>query len=275
MLRNPVFAGYIPYDDKLYDGEHDAIVDREQFGRVQALLDSQYQRRRVPGRNPAYLLRGILRCGQCNSPMTTASTRKGEREYRYYRCSEREKRGVDACDARQVPAGPIESFVVEKLREVTEDGALAADVTSRLRTRIKQKRKPLQTERQELPRKIASLSAECSRLVDQLGKVTGAGHRLIEDQLHDLGEAINHAEVRLSKVQRALTSLDQTEVETKWVAGMLEDFHAVWDSMSLQNRERLVQAVVQSVVVDEKSGRVSVALVDLGLHEPEAQEVSA
>jgi hypothetical protein len=78
--------------------------------------------------NPAYLLRGILKRGLCGRALTAGSNRKNGREYRYYRCVSYSKGGKDACRATSIPAGPIEDFVVEKIREIARRGGLADDL---------------------------------------------------------------------------------------------------------------------------------------------------
>ncbi len=51
--------------EELFEGEHDAIIDRDRWHRVVARLGENAGKRKQHGRNPAYLLRGILRCGPC------------------------------------------------------------------------------------------------------------------------------------------------------------------------------------------------------------------
>jgi hypothetical protein len=50
----------------------------------------------------------------------------------------------------------------------------------------------------------------------------------------------------------------------------LNDFTAIWDVLTPENRGRLLRAVVQQVEVDEPANRVKVFMVDLceGLPEP-------
>lgn len=38
ILKNPVYAGLMPYGDETHDGEHEAIIDRATFRRVGAAL---------------------------------------------------------------------------------------------------------------------------------------------------------------------------------------------------------------------------------------------
>jgi Recombinase zinc beta ribbon domain len=99
--------------------------NRETFSRARALLDGAARTTKDPARNPEYILRGILRCGCCGSPFTPASTRRGRTEYRYYRCIRRDKEGREACPSSPLPAGAIEAYVIERLREFTAGGTFA------------------------------------------------------------------------------------------------------------------------------------------------------
>jgi site-specific DNA recombinase len=93
LLRNPVYAGYISSHGELHDGEHEAIVDRETFAQVRDVLDGRSGPAKDRARNADYILRGLLACARCGSAFTPASTRRGRTEYRYYRCTKRDKEG--------------------------------------------------------------------------------------------------------------------------------------------------------------------------------------
>lgn len=123
LIRTPIYAGYIRSHGELYDGEHEAIVDRETFARAQALLDGNSRKVNDPSRNPNYILRGLLRCACCGSAFTPASSRRGRTVYRYYRCLKRDKQGSQACPSSPLPADAIETYVIDRLREVAKEGA--------------------------------------------------------------------------------------------------------------------------------------------------------
>jgi DNA invertase Pin-like site-specific DNA recombinase len=124
-IKNPVYAGYMRSHGEFYEGEHEALVDRETFSRARALLDGATRTTNDPARNPNYILRGLLRCACCGSPFTPASTRRGRTEYRYYRCIRRDKEGREACPSSPLPAGAIEAYVIERLREFAAGGPFA------------------------------------------------------------------------------------------------------------------------------------------------------
>src|SRR5262249_43963019 len=116
LLTNVCYAGQVRYKTEVYAGQHPAIVDAETFERVQALL-----RRNGPGSGRARtlgsaLLQGILRCVACGCAMTPAHTKRGNRRYRYYTCTNAQKRGWRACPSRSVPAAEMDKVVLEQIR---------------------------------------------------------------------------------------------------------------------------------------------------------------
>jgi site-specific DNA recombinase len=280
LIRNPLYAGYMGSHGELYEGEHKPIVDRETFSQVRDLLDGRSGPTKDHGRNAGYILRGLLQCACCGSAFTPASTRKGRTEYRYYRCVKRDKEGKEACPSAPLPAGAIEEHVIERLREAVATGSLAADVEASVKERLRDRRKELLTERKKLPGQIASLSAEGKRLLDAMAEVDGVARRLADERLQGLGDELARCEVRLATVERELATLERTALESSWVARCLNDFTAIWDVLTPENRGRLLRAVVQRVDVDEPANQVKVFMVDLCVELPapvdtEAEEVLA
>jgi site-specific DNA recombinase len=276
-LCNPIYAGLMPYGEELHEGEHEGIIERDRYTRIQAILDTRNHSTKSPGRNPAYILRGLLRCKLCGNALTPASTRKGNHIYRYYRCTTRDRKGSKACAARPLPAEELEAFVAERIREVTADGALARDVVQHLEACVAAKRRALRTEQRDIPTVLAALISEARALAEKVGTMTGRAGHLLEERLQEVNAELGHQEARLAHVEQALALLDQVEIEAQWVASMLSNFDAVWDTMSLVNRARLMRAVVQRVEVDEPSGIITAILTDLesGLPDASAAEVHA
>ncbi|WAM28325.1 recombinase family protein [Myxococcus sp. NMCA1] len=262
LLRSPLYAGFVPYGDETHPGEHPPIVERATFHRVQDMLEGpgiQYH-----GRNPDYVLRGLLRCGLCGEAMTPGSTRKGEREYRYYRCVTRDKEGKAGCRAAPLPAAALEDFVVTQLREVSVGDGFAAQVHSRLTARLEEKHQALRAERAQLPRDVAKRAAESSKWVDSLSKLEGPARRLVEEKLTAAEEEVAGMRKRLAEVERALDAMEGEKVEAEWVAQALADFDAVWAALTAANRGRLLRALVGRVVVNEATGQVDVHLAHAG-----------
>lgn len=120
VLRNPVVAGLIHSDGTFFAGEHEPIISAEDFNHVKALLSGKGACRPPTVRNPAYLLRGVVRCARCGAAMTPGSTHKDTRTYRYYRCLTREKQGAGACASPPLPARPVEDLVIKYIRDFAQ-----------------------------------------------------------------------------------------------------------------------------------------------------------
>ena len=269
ILKNAVYAGFMPYRDEVYEGEHEAIIDAATFHRVAVYLKKYGAGRTGKPRSGEYLLSGRLYC-VCGYAMTAKGTRKkkgGTTKYRYYQCVMKDKLGRRGCESRPLPAGAIEGFVVARIRDVTADGSVAEEVARRMDTYFEKKRKALDDEHKELPKKIAELSAEIRKLIDTIIDVNESARRQIETRIDELGHAMGKHELRLVEVERTLTGLDDLQSEGRWVSGALKTFDTVWDVMSPGNRLRLIEAVVKKVVVNEPENQVTVLLNDLGATE--------
>lgn len=121
ILRNRLYVGEIACLGEFVVAEHPALIRREVFDQVQRLLKPRHHLPGVVIQNPDYLVRGTLRCGACKGLMTSASTRRDGRVFRFYRCTTRAKWGKKVCSTRQLPAEAIEGFVVEKLKEAFQN----------------------------------------------------------------------------------------------------------------------------------------------------------
>lgn len=129
MLTNPLYDGRVRHHANTYPGEHQAIVDRDVFQRVQAKLKTSGKAGGSQVRNEhGALLKGLVRCAACGCSMhhhfASKTGAKSTRRYRYYVCDTALKRGWDACPAPSLPAGDIERFVFGTIKS-----ALAGDRT--------------------------------------------------------------------------------------------------------------------------------------------------
>ena len=83
MLRSCIYTGNFVWNDKTYQGNHEPIVTRELWEKVQSVLDGRFSNRnRKPKRDFAFT--GLIRCGHCGCSIV-AELKKGR--YVYYHCS--------------------------------------------------------------------------------------------------------------------------------------------------------------------------------------------
>jgi len=264
LLRRPLYAGFTSYGDEAYPGEHPAIVDTGTFHQVKDILEGRSLRHKSHARNPDYVLRGLLRCGLCGEAMMPCSTRRGTREYRYYRCTTRNKWGKEVCQAAAMSAPALEDFVVARLREASVGGTLSREVHAHLMARLEEKRKALRAECAQLPKALARRAAESAKWVDSLFRLEGPARRVVEEKLTAAEGEVAGLRMRLAEVERALDAAEGEKLEAEWVAQALASLDAVWAVLTAANRGRLLRALVGRVVVSEATGRVDIHLAHMG-----------
>ena len=269
MLKNPLYAGLIASGGELHEAEHEPLVSRETWESVQALLGARHDDSKPEARtrNPGFLLVGLLRCGSCGAALTPATARAHGKRYRYYTCGTRAKQGRNACPSRPLPAQALEGFVVDRIREATTGPAgraLAADVVAAIQAKLDREREDLAVERRGLPARIAGAASEKARVVRNLQRTRNdASRAALEDQIGHLAGEQAAREQRLAAIDVGLATLDAAKVDADWIAAALRDFGNLWESMTPENRVRLVRAVVDRVEVDEETGTIEAHLVSL------------
>jgi site-specific DNA recombinase len=116
FLKNRIYLGEMHHSGKWFKGEHEPIVDRETFDRVQQLLKSAATHRKVKRSESGALLMGKLYDDRGNL-MSPSFSRKNGVCYRFYVSSALLRGRKDkAGSVRRIAAGEIEGVVEEAVR---------------------------------------------------------------------------------------------------------------------------------------------------------------
>ena len=125
LLKNCTYIGKVGHKGKVFDGEHQRIIDQETWNRVEAQLvtNRSKARRRSKAKAPS-LLAGLLYDNRGN-PMSPTHATKGDKRYRYYISQavlkfEKQKEG----DILRVPAESVEVVCIEQLKSFLNNGGL-------------------------------------------------------------------------------------------------------------------------------------------------------
>jgi site-specific DNA recombinase len=234
LLTNVLYTGKVAYGCEVFAGEHKGIITPDVWQRVQAIL---LRNRRTGGalvRNKhGALLKGILRCEPCACAMAHAYTAKGNKRYRYYVCTHAQKRGWESCPTKSVPAGEIEGFVIEQIKEVGRDPSVLAETL-----------RQVQGQNQK---KLAELRGEARRLQAKLKR---------NPETHETTEV----EQRLREIGRDVVRLEQEAVDEHKVRSALAAFTPVWDTLAPREQGRIVRLLVERVDYDGTPGNGSVTV---------------
>ena len=126
ILNNRIYLGEAVHKGVSHLGEHQAIIEREVWDKVHAILEGNARRRGNLSRSqtPA-LLKGLI-FAPGGHAMTPSHTRKGGRLYRYYVATEAIRNGHGDCVVRSVPAAEMEDAVVAQVRHLLQTPEIVA-----------------------------------------------------------------------------------------------------------------------------------------------------
>ena len=253
LLSNPVYSGKVTLKGEIFEGKHEGIVDLKLFERVQAMLAGNSVQGGNRRRNKhSAILKGLLICKACNAPFVHTYTRKKNRMYRYYTCGHKRDHGADTCPSVPIPAGEIESLVVDQLFSIGTNPELQEMVCRQLNEAIEQKRIDLvqrrKTTRQQLDRIHRELAS--SREFDALPSL------------------IHHLESKQREAENLLERIDAEETlrapSGREIAEILNDMRSLWPSFNEGERCAFVRTMVSQVDYDAVDGNITLHFNDAG-----------
>lgn len=138
ILHNPIYAGQISHKGKIYEGQHEGIVDRKTWEAVQRTLTANASNRTTTKNVKGdYLLADLLVDQSGNRLIPHHSTKKGRR-YRYYVSKNIAHPGKSGKEHWRLPAVELDRIVTDQI------GAFLQDQTRVLKA-LKLSKSPAQT----------------------------------------------------------------------------------------------------------------------------------
>ncbi len=220
ILANKLYVGYVSFAGKHYRGKHEAIVEEDQFNRVQALLE------RHKGHNAhkakESLLSGLMVCSHCGENFVSyhSNSRSGtnKKVYRYYICRARRfpSEYPKKCMNKNWNQKKIEEIIIKEIQFLTvkKDGIkprkkIDYDVQIKKVTEKVERVLGLYTEgiipKETLDKQIEILNQEKAEIVKRQKENTRNENELTDEQINDL--AINLTKVDFPAKQAAIQKL--------------------------------------------------------------------
>ena len=259
LLTSVLYRGKVPYDDEVFEGRHDAIVDEETWDSVQAQLR---RNRRAGGsavRNKwGMLLKGLLVCHGCGHEMGHTYSDRGTKRYHYYICQSHKLPGNEKCPGARAPSRELEKFVIDRVRDVGKDPSVVASALETARADVARKKPGLIAEARRLRTEKRRLGEERENLIDALAE-SGAGQEAIGRRIGELGDEIETLEAREREVTDEIVAIEADVVDEEHLRGALTEFDEVWATLVPREQARVLQLVVEKVRFDGAEGEVHLA----------------
>ena len=233
MLSNPFYVGDITYHGEVIGrGQHEPIIGRELWDKVQRVREERARRPQVYGARPKrpYLLAGVAVCSDCGAPLWANTTGGGRNNY--YRCSSRSRGGI--CSNHKTSC---------RLEQPENE---VSSLFSRL----------------ELPpswrQRVEALARKSSTTMDG-----DRERRRLEEKIRRVRQGLvdgvldNEAARReVLAAEAALATLREQDDAHIQEGEALTDIHQLWPHMTMEERRDLVRLVLAKVEVDLRTGGV-------------------
>ena len=122
ILSNPVYIGKIVHIDKVYEGQHPAIIEMTTWDAVQNRLQGNHQGERKRKAAPSNSLLLGLVFDEARQRLVPSHGQKHSKRYRYYISESLNKTSrKDTPDGIRIPAPELETLVIQELASWLED----------------------------------------------------------------------------------------------------------------------------------------------------------
>ena len=134
IIKNVLYIGKVNYTGQIYEGQQEPIINEETFKKAQEKLkQNRVERKVLKNTECTGLLTHLLHCNTCNTIMFhTYTMKKGTHKYRYYVCTNAQKRSYQACPNKSLNAQAIEDATIECLKHIFSDKKNFKDPTKEM-----------------------------------------------------------------------------------------------------------------------------------------------
>jgi site-specific DNA recombinase len=253
ILIDKKYIGKIEHKGIEYDGEHKAVIESELFEQVAEVLCSNRTYTHKQQTQRFALLRRMLRCGECGSLVQPAWTKNHGREYRYYTCSKRVKTGYANCTLPSLPAGEIESVVVDQLRETLRQPDVIAQTFREVAARATIGLNAEQTARLD---ELRTQRKQTENAIRSLLTLEGQGGEFVQFELGRLNGELNTLNNAIVKIENASPGPPATPIELDEVSNALQRLDPIWEMLIPDEQRRVMELLVERVIVAKDSVNV-------------------
>ncbi len=264
-LTNSLYIGCVRHRGQVFPGEHDGIIRKATFDKVQEILAENLKTGRTKSKNKyGFLLKGLLRCAACGTAYVPTRTKKGATIYRYYTCSSAQKNGWKTCPNPNLSAHALEQAIVDQIRVIGQDPKLQAATLKEVHRAAREQRAALDAEEKSLRGKLDAAESEKTGLLRALagGEASGAA---ISDRLGDLEDRTATLAVRLAEIDRERAGVDRATVDPAEWTTALNLFDPVWDVLFPAEQARIIELLIDRIEYDGATDRLAVTFHPTGI----------
>jgi site-specific DNA recombinase len=189
--------------------------------------------------------------------MSPTYSSKGSKRYRYYVCSQAQKRGWDHCPTQSIPAGQIERIVLAQISKVGQDSERLQKILTEASQQRHSRLAALESDRRRLERELKILTESLAP--------ANASDEGNQSGFETIQENIGHLERRLVETQEQTLAFQRPALELDEAAQALMALEQGFEELPVFEQARLIHLMVQRVDYDGGQSKLVLTLDPAGL----------
>lgn len=270
ILKDPFYIGKLPYGGEVYDGQHESIISKTMWRKVQQVIENNTNagtKARLQKRH-SYPLQGLVRCGICGQFMAPHyGFNKYKKPYFYYSCTKYRHKG--SCNMKPVSAPSLEDVIVRRISELSESEALIQEITDNASSESSLLLEELRVVKKNLTSNMVTVQGKLDALIESVAdrqvKFTSVSKKIreLEEQQEQIEKELSDVDVKILEAKKQVVSFNALK-------DTLTTLIDVYDKATDDERKELLRLHIDQVVWTPEE--IQMALYETPAWRPEFAE---
>jgi site-specific DNA recombinase len=252
ILKNPVFAGYVIFHEEKFKGKHEAIIKKKDWKKVQSMMKPKKSAPRT-GTGTKLLLTGLVKCGYCDSFMTSHSTSKTmkdgtKKKYWYYRCVNAAKHGADSCNNKQIRAPILDDFFLAFASKLASDDKFVDTVFKDVSQKNKQKIKTTQTNIKRIDGQISVIDKKNANITNAISQYKKGNLSPLFEEMEKLTKLKEEFEENKAKHKLFLNGLQSSTVDIDLIREQFGNLPDLLDKADNDVKSNIISTLIAQII---------------------------
>ena len=241
ILQNPVCIGQVRWNNQCYQGIHQPIVSEKHFKAAQLIFK---QKQHGAESVTQALAQRLLRCGDCNSPMTPShSLNKHKIKYFYYRCTSTQntEKATSNCSVKYINQKKLDQALIQSLLSLTHEQGFIPVENQMLKHNlaIEKGGQDIQESLRLQEAQLKQLEARKDKFFDSLisGQFSTKEREKIQEQINDMELKEKQQKGLIAKLNFDLSQKQDESIDTSRFKQMLINYRTDQEKFSLKEHK--------------------------------------
>lgn len=229
----------------IVENAHEAIIDRDQFNRVQDLLEAKTNNKGI--RQNFSLFAGLLKCGVCDKGMSLKKKLKVE----HYFCGQYVKYGVKGCSGHNVKLLELEKVIVDRLLSFHNNEEILKEFIRKHHGVTKSIQKSNQNDRKKIEELIKNVADKMDKLLEKNmnGEISDSQFTMMNNRYaKELDDYTNNLSEYPVEVE---STYNEDEVIDRYRSVLVKIVD--YNTMDLEQKRAYLSLMINKIVVSKNS----------------------